>query len=374
MAKPLRFGMAGCGSVSQRGLLPHLAQEDVQDRVVLAAVMDLVSERARLSAERYGAEQWFGDYDQMLAKGDLDAVGIASPIGIHYEQIMKALNAGKHVYVNKAMTTTRAEADQVIELARQQGLHVVPSPGEVLRPEWHYIRRFIEDDGLGELVWAATGGAFGTYHESEETRKGDDARTNIDPSWYYQERGGGPLYDMTIYGLHALTAILGPAKQVTAMSGLRVKEREFRGRKIECKTDDNTFMIVDFGEALLAFVFGAGAGNPLAGHRPCFFGTKGSILDTKLNGQPIDYPERELAEKEGRNAPLPHVVGPHRKIGESHVFEDIMQLVDLVNDGKPTPVTPEHARHVIEVFDAAYRAAETGQAQVLETTFDWQKL
>jgi predicted dehydrogenase len=46
-----------------------------------------------------------------------------------------------------------------------------------------------------------------------------------------------------------------------------------------------------------------------------------------------------------------------------------MQLVELVRDGKPTPVTPEHARHVIEIIELAYDAADTGQAQSLSTTF-----
>jgi predicted dehydrogenase len=54
---------------------------------------------------------------------------------------------------------------------------------------------------------------------------------------------------------------------------------------------------------------------------------------------------------------------------ESHVFEDVMQLVDFVRDGTPSVATPEHARHVIEIIDKGYRAAETGQAQELVTTF-----
>jgi predicted dehydrogenase len=63
-------------------------------------------------------------------------------------------------------------------------------------------------------------------------------------------------------------------------------------------------------------------------------------------------------------------VGPHREIPEAHVFEDIMQLVGLVTEGTPTPVTPEHARHVIEIVEAGYRAAATGRTQELRTTFD----
>jgi predicted dehydrogenase len=51
------------------------------------------------------------------------------------------------------------------------------------------------------------------------------------------------------------------------------------------------------------------------------------------------------------------------------VFEDIMQLVDWVADGTPSPVNAEHARHVIDVIESGYRAAETGDTQTLRTTF-----
>lgn len=69
---------------------------------------------------------------------------------------------------------------------------------------------------------------------------------------------------------------------------------------------------------------------------------------------------------------LPHVVGPHREIPESHVFEDIMQLVDWVRVGTLSPVNAEHARHVIDIIESAYLAAETGMRQELRTTFPFQ--
>ncbi|MER3486840.1 MAG: gfo/Idh/MocA family oxidoreductase, partial [Chloroflexota bacterium] len=120
--------------------------------------------------------------------------------------------------------------------------------------------------------------AFGTYHERESVRQGDDVLSNIDPSWYFRKPGGGPLYDMTVYTLHTLTGILGPARRVTAMSGVRIKEREFRGRMVPCDADDHTFMVLDFGEALFAFVYGAAAGRVTEGFQPSFFGTRGAIV------------------------------------------------------------------------------------------------
>lgn len=65
---------------------------------------------------------------------------------------------------------------------------------------------------------------------------------------------------------------------------------------------------------------------------------------------------------------MPHVVGKHTEMPESHVFEDMMQLVDWVRDGTPSIVTAEHARHVIDIIESAYRAAQTGETQELRTT------
>lgn len=369
MSDIVRMGVVGAGSISVRGILPHLAQEDVHDRVRMTAVCDPAPGRAEAAAEKFGIPAAFESYEELLDSGNVDAVTIASPIGIHYEQGKMAIERGVHVHFNKTMTTTVDEADHLIELAKEHNVKLVACPGQMLRPLYREIRRLILDGALGTLTWAVTGSAFGTYHEKESVRHGDDVLSNINPAWYFRKPGGGPLYDMTVYGLHTMTGILGPAKRVTAFSGVRVHEREFRGEMLPTDMDDNTLIILDFGDSLFAFVYGVAAGGLPDTWGPVFFGTRGTINGDKLNGKPIDHPGREIAEKEGGLSVLPHVVGPHRSIQEAHVFEDIMQLVDWIREDKPTIVTAEHARHVIEIFDAAYRSAETGQAQDLRTTF-----
>jgi predicted dehydrogenase len=370
----------GAGMISQRGILPHLSQDDITDRIRLQAVCDVVPGRAAASAERFGAAKAYERYEDLLADRDVDMVTIATPIGMHYEQCKRALEAGKHVHANKTMTTTVAEADDLIETAARTGLRISASPGEVLRPQVTRIRELIADGAIGRLAWAVCGTSLGRYHEEDEA----DARTSapggtpIDPSWYFRKPGGGPLYDAAVYALHNLTSVLGPAERVTALSGTVVDRREFLGDAIEAQADDNTMILVGYGGGAHAVVHGTVAGMLIddfgAG---LYFGTEGSIKGLLLNGEPFDFAGREETlgaptwDWETQMRVLPHVVGPHREIPESAVFEDIMQVAELVRTGRHTPMTAEHARHVIEIIEAAYAAAETGRTQELRTTFEF---
>jgi predicted dehydrogenase len=359
---PLRIGVIGVGAVALRGLLPHLSHDDVADRVRVEALCDPVVQRAEAAAERYGVARAYGSVEELLGDAGVDAVTVASPIGLHYEHCRAALEAGKHVHANKTMTTTVQEADELIALAERRGLRIVASPGEILRPHVLRTRELIESGAIGELAWALCGSAFGAYHEDEAERRDAPGGSPIDPAWYFRRPGGGPMYDMTVYALHQLTSILGPARAVVALSGIRVPEREFLGRRIPTEADDSTVLLLDFGDGVFAVAYGTAA---VATHTHQFaaglyFGTRGTIDGVLLNGEPFEAAGSEL---------LPHVVGDHRSIGESHVFEDVMQLVDWVRDGTPSPVTAEHARHVIDIIESGYRAAETGTRQELTTSF-----
>ncbi len=373
----LRIGVAGIGALALRGILPHLSQDDVADRVRIEALCDPVLERAEAAAQRYRVPRAFASIDEMLAEAELDAVTVASPIGLHYQHCRTALEAGKHVHANKTMTTTVREADELIALAEERDLCIVASPGEILRPQVTRTRELIETGAIGLLSWALCGGAFGAYHEDEPERLDAPGGAPINPAWYFRKPGGGPMYDITVYSLHQLTSILGPANAVTALSGIRVKEREFLGSRIPTEADDNTILLLDFGEGLFAVAYGTAAGRHsdqfAAG---LYFGTRGTIDGILLNGEPFDFSGREQTAEappsdwNAQSSVLPHVIGAHRSIGEPHVFEDIMQLVDWVLDGRPTPVTPEHARHVIDIIESGYRSAQTGTRQQLTTSFN----
>ena len=354
------MGVVGAGAIGIRGALMHLSLPDAQDRVRLAAVCDPVPGRAAAAAEKYGVAAHYLTYEELLDDPNVDAVTICSPIDLHYKQGLMAIEKGKHIHFNKTMTTQVAEADDLIARAREKDIHIVASPGQMLHPHNRRIRKHILEGSLGRLVWAAVGVAgVAHYHLNEEFRTGEDILTDVDPSWYFRKPGGGPQYDVTVYCLHTLTGILGPAKRVTALSGLVVPEREYLGKKIACDMDDSTLMLVDFGEAFFGFVYGTENGRVTQGFQPHIYGVAGEIIGTRLGD--VDL---KLADDH-----QPHVLGAHAKIPESHVFEDMMQLVDWIRKGTPSVANAEHARHVIEIIEAGYQAAETGATQTLNTTF-----
>jgi predicted dehydrogenase len=368
---PVKIGLAGCGSVAQRGILPHLAQDDIREWCTLHAVMDPVSGRAKATAEKFGASLVFEDYDELLAS-DIDAVVIASPIGLHYDQAMSAIAAGKHVHLNKTMTTTKTEADAVIDAAAKAGLKLVASPGRAHRGAAKRAKEIVESGDIGRVYWTEVGAASGG-HEFEGFRKGDDVLSNVNPTWYYKRPGGGPMYDMTVYALHAITGILGSVKRVTGMSGIGLKERTFKDEKIPVDMDDNTHLLLDFGDNVFGLVFGSnsstGGARPFSS--PFISGSEGALA---VGRGGIEVWGRSGNRTEEVERGMPYVFGEHLELPERHVYSDVMHLVDCVLHDREPAVSAEHARHVIEIIELGYAAAETGETQTMTTDFVLREL
>ena len=86
MTSPLRLGIVGTGSITLRGLLPHLTLKDVSHKVNITALCDPVIERANEAANKYNVPNAYANFEDMLADDQFDAISIASPIGLHFEQ------------------------------------------------------------------------------------------------------------------------------------------------------------------------------------------------------------------------------------------------------------------------------------------------
>ena len=362
--KALGLGVVGSGVIAIQAIFEHLQLGDMADRVYLEAVCDPVPGRAQAAAEKYGIKKFFQSLDEMLEDPDVGIVSLCSPISLHYSQGLQAIRAGKSVHFNKTMALTTAEATELIEEAAKRNVKLVASPGMMLWPTNRKIRKAILGHELGKITWAMAGveGVM-FYHLNEETRKAG----GIVPAWYYKQPSGGPQYDSTAYALHSMTGVLGPAKRVSCFSGQIMKNFQFGEQTIESEVDDNIMMMLDFGNSVFGIIYSALKGEPFNGFTPAVYGTEGSALNGKIKDAPMFAQPHEMFL-------FPNITPEHLKLAQPHVFADVMQLVDAVREDKPTVVSAEHARHVIEIIEAGWESARTGRAVDLTTTFQTTSL
>lgn len=205
---PLRVGLVGAGFIS-RMYFDTLQQ--IRDEVRLVRVADVDVERAATAGEAQGVPG--GSVDQLLADPDVDLVLNLTIPAAHAEVATRSLEAGKHVYGEKPLTVTVAEARTVLELAERRGLWIGCAPDTVLGTGIQTARRAVDAGLIGRPI-AATATMAIPGHEA----------WHPNPDFYYAP-GGGPLYDMGPYYLHALITLLGPVARVSASASRPRQER-----------------------------------------------------------------------------------------------------------------------------------------------------
>jgi predicted dehydrogenase len=120
--KRLRIGIVGCGEVSQIIHLPAL--EQLSDKFHVTALCDISPSVLEGVGERWSVENRFTEYTALIEQADVDAVLVANPHAYHAQVLMKAIEAGKHVMVEKPMCMTLREADEIIASQRWHGVTV----------------------------------------------------------------------------------------------------------------------------------------------------------------------------------------------------------------------------------------------------------
>jgi predicted dehydrogenase len=268
------------------------------------------------------------------------------------------LEAGKHVYIQKTMTTTYAEARELIAVAARQGRIICASPGQMLDPAHAAAKKLLASGAIGKVRFARGQGSH-PGHENVDTY-------GIDPTWYYRP-GGGPVRDVAVYPLHSLTGLLGPVRRVTAFSGVANPDRTYRGAPIEVREDDSTLMLLDFGGSVFAELNGTYSQRARNTPQVELYGDRGVI---QLGGwaRP-DVPLEVYADQPYLDFPAgwyrPQGLTPKLK----HTVADLAHFVDCVREGRPPVHSAAHAAHVIDVIEKIYRAALEGQAQTVTTEF-----
>lgn len=187
----LKAGIVGCGGIANNKHLPAIKKLGEVD---LIAFCDIIEEKAKKACEDFGAEgaQIFIDYKQMLTL-NLDIVYVCTPNRSHCEISVAALKSGKNVMCEKPMAINSAEAQTMVDTAKQCGKLLTIGYQNRYRPDSLYLKAECEKDTLGEIYYA----------------RAKAIRRRAVPTWGVflneKEQGGGPLIDI---GTHALDLTL----------------------------------------------------------------------------------------------------------------------------------------------------------------------
>jgi predicted dehydrogenase len=342
----LRLAIVGVGDVAQRDYLPELRR--LADRAELTVTCSRTPERAREIAERFGIPRWTTSYEDAVGADDVDAVLNLTPISLHVEVTLAALAAGKHVYSEKPLALSSDDARGIGEEADRRGCVVVAAPSVLLFPQVRRAQEILTSGELGN-VHTARGHGLGGVPPWEGYLS--------DPSPYFA-REAGPLVDMAVYPLHALTGLLGPVRQVSALStrtrqSFDVVDGPFAGVSVPVEAEDNWHLLLRFDGGALASVeannCAAGALAPELELR----GERGSVGISLLD---VSEPLKLLLDGVERAEVVPH----ERDSGPDHLL-GVEHLVECVETGRQPTVSVAHARHVLEVLEAAATSADEGR-------------
>jgi predicted dehydrogenase len=148
----LKVGVIGLGAISgaHTGAYRALPSAD------LVAVCDAAAEWLEYCRAQLGVARAFGDYRELLALPELDAVSVCLPTHLHAPVTMAALEAGKHVLVEKPMAMDAAEAESMAQAARRAGRVLMISHNQRFGPDVQYLKRYIDAGSLGDVYFVRT--------------------------------------------------------------------------------------------------------------------------------------------------------------------------------------------------------------------------
>lgn len=352
----LGIGVIGAGDVAVRDYLPEIRRLAPRARVVAISSRD--GRRAQETAARYAIPEAYAGHEALLADPAVDVVMNLTQLRDHMAVTAAAIEAGKHVYTEKPAARTRLEIERLAAMAADRQVVVAAAPSVMAFPQVERMCQLVEAGALGP-IWTATGQFMGGVPPW--------AGYDSDPTGFFAA-DTGPLVDVGIYPLHALTGALGPVRRVSAMSHrsrhhfVQIDGRA-AGVRVPVEVDDVWHVTLEFEFGAVATVRSD-------------FAARGSTraADIELNGergtvavQLIDMTAPLVASDDDAPDGWRHeffagarVDGPDHVLGVGH-------LVDHLIDGLPLRLTLGHAAHVIEVIEAAARSSNEGRAIDIES-------
>lgn len=197
-APPLRWGILGSGWIAEE----FIASVRAHTRQDIAAVGSRTQEKADAFAREWTIATAHGSYEALVTDPSLDVIYVATPHNLHHQHVLLALDAGKHVLVEKPMALNRAQAAEMVARAREKGVFFAEALWSYFLPKFDVLGQVLEAGTLGEIksVYTDYGEWFTRDHRIFDARL-----------------AGGPLLDLGTYPASLLARLLGVPSRVVGI-------------------------------------------------------------------------------------------------------------------------------------------------------------
>jgi len=333
----INLGVVGLGWIAQVVHLPILTR--LPDAKVVA-VCDKARDRARLISDKFNVAHHYTDIDDLLARDDISAVLICTPTDQHKAGVLKALQAGKDVLVEKPVAPTYKETLEIEEAARKSKKRLMVGMNQRFRPDAMILKSFVEGRELGEIFY---------------TRIAWLRKRNNDAGWVTQKAkaGGGVLLDLGIAMIDLAFWVMGFPKPA------RVRASHFHHttRDVEdtallsITTTSGSVMSVDVSWSMCM------KDDVYSCH---MFGTKGTATLSPLSiVKPLHGNLVNVA---------PTKMDPPERLFRRSYENEIRHFLAAVRGVHPVLSTVSEAAQKMLIIDAAYKSARLGKEVAIVDT------
>jgi predicted dehydrogenase len=205
-------------------------------------------ERLRAIAERHGLERWTTDLDEVLADPSVDIYFDTQVTSAREASLLKAIEAGKHVYTEKPVAETLDGALRLARAARAAGITHGVVHDKLFLPGVMKLQRLLGSDFFGRVLSVRLEFGYWVF-------EGDEIPAQR-PSWNYRaEQGGGIVLDMFPHWQYLLTDLFGPISAVYARTATHIPRRwDESGAPYDATADDAAYAVLEFASGAFASV------------------------------------------------------------------------------------------------------------------------
>lgn len=319
----LRLGLIAASRIADEAVVEPARKVDGVEIVAVAARDD---DRARAAADRWGLGTWYGSYEALLADRDVDAVYVATPAAMHREWTLAALDAGKHVLVEKPMAANAADARIMLDASHESDLVVMEAFHWRYHPLVEQMVKILDSGEIGEVHRVEAG-----FVVSGDRIPRHDIRWDL-------TLGGGAMMDLGIYPAGWVWWAMGERPKVTTATAV-------------CPVPDVDGRL----DAELEWASGVSGSIVCSMIEPEGFRAWLTMRGSKGTMQ-VDNP---LAPQRGSEISVTTASGTvvEEVPTTATYFHQMEAFRDAIVDGRPFPTTVEAGWQMMGFIDSCYEAA-----------------